>query len=86
MQITCSQVLHKFLYLFNSQLRTLLLKFSTFPFPVNNMIIPQQFGFRKSYSTELALLHATEIICSFNENKKAALGEFLFTLAKPLTA
>ena len=40
----------------------------------NNMIIPQQFGFRRNYSTELALLHATELICSFIENKKAALG------------
>ena len=29
----------------------------------NNMIIPQQFGFQRNYSTELALLHATEIIC-----------------------
>ena len=43
----------------------------------NNMIIPQQFGFRRNYSTELALLHATELICSFSENKKAALGIFI---------
>ena len=51
----------------------------------NNMIIPQQFGFRRNYSTELALLYAKKLICSFIENKKAALG-ICIDLSKASTA
>ena len=43
----------------------------------NNIIISQQFGFRKYHSTETALLYATELLYSFFEKNEYAVGIYI---------
>lgn len=44
---------------------------------VNNILYPHQYGFRKCYSTEHALLHLVNNISTALDDKKFALGVFL---------
>ena len=46
-------------------------------FTDNNIIIPQQFGFRENYSTTHALHMAITRVCKAIDNKKRALGIFV---------
>ena len=44
---------------------------------VNHLIVYEQFGFRPKHSTELALIHATELLNSFLEDRRFSLAIYI---------
>ena len=44
---------------------------------VNHLIVKEQFGFRPKHSTELALIHATELLNSFLEDRLFSLAIYI---------